>query len=337
MRATWLLGASLLTACGGGDDSAAWTDGPAGHVYVYNGSLYDLDASDGHTLRVLRPDDSIAQTMRAGESGAYFQMADAAGQGHTYQLTTTGSAITMLAATSFNPIGVVGRELIGQFDERKVVRLDLDSGATTMFDFPSSLASGVLACQSGSLYEHTLYLACLSVTATGSTAGMLTYDLDAATFGTFVPVKSDVMPISLSSNVDGTPAGAMFTLYEGTATAGTRTVYKIDHSGVSAGVVVPGTANDLDEQTAIGATVYLPLNPDNVIVPFDAMTMTPGTPIAIDHPRYVRSGGGVLWSSSKQHAGTLVKIDPTTRTLDERTFTGDPIATEINALAYGGT
>lgn len=314
---------------GSGGSLPAWNDGPPGHVYVYSGPLYDVDAHDGHILRQLTVP-GAAVTMQADADHAYFSHADDQGNGHVYQMGTTSDTETLLTAVSYNLIGVYNRTLVGQKNESQVVSVNLDTGADTETQFP-----GPYSCQNGSIFEHTLYLACIQITAAGTDAGMLTYDLDASTFGPFVTVKSGADALAAASNVNGTPDGAIFTLYEGQATTGTRTVYKISGATVSTGVPIAGTADDLDEQAAIGSMVYITLYPDQTIVPFDATTMTAGTPIAIDHPRHLRAGGGVLWVSTHQHDGQLAKVNPTTGDIQFRTF--QPIvSTEINALAYGG-
>jgi hypothetical protein len=342
MRAltTLVLGAALL-ACTGDDDGsadggmgsgsndAAWSDGPAGHLYLYSGPLYDIDAHDGRILRQLAVTHPVAMTMQADAGHAYFTKFDDGGNGRTWTLGTASDDITQISSLSFNPIGVYGRELVGQINESKVVRLNLDTGVDTQVTFP-----GTIACQQGDLFEHTLYLACMQITAAGTDAGMLTYDLDASAFGPFVIVKPGAMTLALASNVTGTPAGAMFTLYEGQAQTGTRTVYKITGTTVSAGVLVPGNADDLDQQAAIGTTIYTTMYPDRVIVPFDATTMTAGAPIAIDRPRYLRAGGGQLFASSHGHDGQLAKIDPATGMIEYRAFT-PVVSTEIDSLAYG--
>jgi hypothetical protein len=102
---------------------------------------------------------------------------------------------------------------------------------------------------------------------------------------------------------------------------------------VSAGTLVPGTANNLDQQAAIGDMVYIALNPDGVIVPFDASTMTAGTPIPIEHPRHLRAGGGFLWAGGSD--SKIAKIDPATGDVKYREF--PPLESGgIDALAFGG-
>ncbi len=311
-------------------NAAAWSDGPAGHVYVYSGPLYDIDAHDGKILRQITAP-SVAMTMQANADHAYFVKPDAQGKGRVFQLSTASNDISMLSMVSNNLLGVYKRELIGQLNGSKVVRVNLDTGVDTQTNFP-----GVVTCESGSIFEHTLLLVCLQIKASGSDAALLSYDLDTGTFAPLVVVKAGVQPLSLASNVNGTPSGVIFTLYEGQASAGTRTAYKINGTTVSAGVPIAGTANDLDPQASIGNVLYIALNPDNKIVPFDATTMTAGTTIAIDRPRRLRAGGGVLWASSKGHDGQLAKINPATGEIKYRTFER-LVSAELNAVAFGGS
>jgi hypothetical protein len=311
---------------GGGSSDTAWDDGPTGHVYAYAGPLYDIDAHDGRVLRKITAKD-VKMHMQADVDHAYFVQSDDQGDGHVYQVGLDNNDITQLSPVSNNLFGVYGGELIGHLNANKIVRIDLDTGVDTQIPVPPGPN-----CESASIFEHTLYLACVSITAAGTDAGMLTYDLDTGEFGPFVIVKEDVSALAMASNVSGTPSGALFALFEGSL-EGTRTAYKINGTTVSAGTLIPGTANNLDQQAAIGDMVYLALNPDGAIVPFDASTMTVGTPIPIEHPRYLRAGGGSLWAGGSD--SKVAKINPATGDVKYREF--PPLeAGGIDALAFGG-
>jgi hypothetical protein len=310
---------------GGTTSDAVWDDGPVGHVYVFADSLYDLDATDGRVLRQL-PTTNIDETMQADADHAYFVRDDAQGDPRVFQLGTSGDEVTQLSAVKNELLGVYAGELVGQLDGNKLVRIVLATGVDTQIPLPVGLN-----CENGSIFEHTLYLACVQNTTTGTDAGMLTYDLDSGELGQFVVVKSGVASFAAASNVTGTPSGALFALYEGVVD-GTRTAYKITGTTVSAGTPIPGTANNLDQQAAIGNMVYLALNPDGVILPFDVSTMTAGTPIAYEHPRLLRAGGGFLWAGGSD--GKLAKINPTTGDVKFRQFPQP--GGDVDAFAFGG-
>lgn len=295
-------------------------------MYVFADSLYDLDATDGSVLRQLTST-HIDETMQADADDAYFVRDDAQGDPRVFQLGTAASEATELSAVSNELLGIYAGELVGQLDGNKLVRIVLATGADSQIPLPLVGAN----CESGSIFEHTLYLACVQNTATGTDAGMLTYDLDSGEFGQFVVVKSGVATFAVASNVTGTPSGALFALYEGVL-EGTRTAYKITGTTVSAGTPISGTANNLDQQAAIGNMVYLALNPDGVIVPFDVSTMTRGTPISYEHPRLLRAGGGFLWAGGSD--GKLAKINPTTGDVKFRQFPQP--GGDVDALAFGG-
>lgn len=326
---------------GSGSDGPAWSGGPNGHVYTYSGPLYDLDARDGHVLRQIATHG--ASNMVASPDTAYFVASDGTGNGRTWKLAPDATATAKISDASPSAMyGVVGNELIGEINEEKIVRIDITSGAVTTFEYPSTPMQ-VYACENGSLSGTTVYLVCDAQTVSSSgvsmSAGMLTFDLATNTYGPYVVVTATPGELTMASNVTNTPSGVIFTLYTGTApngaTTGVRTVYKIMDTWVSAPVTIPGNSNDLDEQGAVGNTVFIGLTSDDTVVPFDAATMTPGLPINVFRPRHVRTGGGQVWIGTDQHDGRLAKLDPATRQVIYKSF---PllVSTEIEWLAYGG-
>jgi len=352
MRA--ILALMILSACtGGGDDgmdggmtgsgsdAPAWSGGPSGHVYTYSGPLYDLDARDGHVLRQIAV--HSASNMVASPDTAYFDSFDTMGTGRAFALPPAATTATQISDTNLSAIyGVTGGELIGEINEEKIARVDVATGAVTTFPFPST-PQHVFICENGSLSGTTVYLVCNSqtVSSTGITndAGMLTFDLATNTYGPYVVVTATPGDLTMASNVTNTPSGAIFTLYTGTApngaTMGTRAVYKITGTTVSAPVAITGNSNDLDEQGGIGNTVFIALTTDDTVIPFDAATMTPGLPINVFRPAHLRTGGGQVWIGTAQHDGRLAKLDPATRDVVYKSF---PllVSTEISWLAYGG-
>ena len=98
---------------------------------------------------------------------------------------------------------------------------------------------------------------------------------------------------------------------------------------------LPGVADDLDEQDAIGNTIYTTMFPANQILRFDAATLTALPPIAIEHPRHLRAGGGMLWVATRQLDGALARVEPETGAIALRTLP-DAQAHSIDSLAYGG-
>lgn len=315
--------------------SAAWNDGPIGHVFTYSTPLYDVDAHTGSVLR--QPTVRGSSGLVAGNGTAYFRhAADSDSADATeWQLPPGTLDAIPFAAQSLDPFGVVGNEVIGQDNAQSITRTDLTTGVITKVMFPEDPMAPV-ACEQGSIYEHTVYLTCQQISATSTKAAMLTYDLDANAFGPVV-VIGDGTSLVAASNVTATPAGVVFVLYTGTppngATLGTRTAYKITGTTVSAPVAIPGNSDDLDEQAAAGNTIYLTMGPDQTIVPFDVATMTAGTPIAADHPRHLIGGGGQIWFGAHGHDGQLGKLNPATGTIEYKAF---PllVSVEIDSLAY---
>jgi hypothetical protein len=348
MRA-FILGLSLLAACTGDDDGTsdgggnngsdvsapAWNDGPSGHVFTYSTPLYDVDAHTGSVLR--QPTVRGSSGLVAGNGSVYFRHpADTeSGDATEWQLPPATLDAIPFAAKSLDPYGVVGNELIGQDNAGAITRTDLTTGVITTVPFPQDPLAPA-ACENGSIYEHTVYMTCQHISAGGTKAAMLSYDLDANTFGPVVDVI-DGESLSAASNVTATPAGVVFVLYTPTppngATLGTRTAYKIMGTWVSAPVAIPGNSDDLDEQAAAGNTIYMTMGPDQTIVPFDVATMTAGTPIAADHPHHLIGGGGQIWFGAHGHDGQLGKLNPASNTIEYKAF---PllVSTEIDSLAY---
>jgi hypothetical protein len=322
-----------LGACTDPDDPGdepAWTDGPAGHVYVYAGPLYDLDAHDGRILRRIVLDHAAA-SLRATSDHAYFTKFDTAGTGRVFQLGLDSDVPTQLGEVSNLLLGTAGDQLVGVRNASEIVRTNLTTGEVT-----NTVIPGGLSCESGSIAAGTLYLACVRF-GSPSEAGMIALDLAANSFGAFIVVKSAVQPISAASNVSATPAGVVFVLYEGTASLGTRTAYAIDVAAGTAGpaIPLPGRSDDLDEQDAIGGTLYLTLFPDNQILPFEVATRTALPPITVDQPRHLRAGGDMLWVASRGLDGALARVEPVTGAVTPRTF--PPLeASGIDSLAFGG-
>ena len=326
---------------GSGSDGPAWSGGPNGHLYTYSGPLYDLDTRDGHVLRQIAARGVTA--MVASSDTPYFGGADDSGNGRTWKVAPDSSDRIQISATPLaQAYGVVGGELIGEINEEKIARLDIASGTVTTFPYPSTLEQ-IFACENGSLAAHTLYLTCMVQTLAGTdvntSAGMLTFDLDSNTYGPFVQVVATADALAMDSNVTATPSGVIFMLYTGTppngSTTGVRTAYKITGSSVSAGVTVPGNSSLLDEQGAVGSTVFLTERSENLVIPFDAATMSPGAGIAVSRPRHLVTGGGQVWVGSYGHDGQLAKLDPATGNVIYKSF---PllVSTEIDGLAYGG-
>lgn len=322
--------ASLCVACDPPADPApsepAWTDGPAGHVYVNAGPLYDIDARDG---RILREIDASAAHLQATADHAYFTDSDAEGTKRVFQLGLDDAMPEQLGEVSSILFGTHGGELVGVKNSTQIIRTDLATGAVTMTAIPAGLD-----CQSGSISAGSLYLACLRYGLT-SVAGMIVLDLDADTFGPFVEVKTGALSVSMSSNVTATPAGVVFVLYEGEPSLGTRTAYKIDGTGsVGVGVPLPGSADDLDEQAAIGNVIYSTMFPSNQIVPFDVATMRALPPIALDRPRHLRAGGELLWVGLHDGGG-LARVVPASGETVIRSLPTDGTYS-LDSLAYGG-
>ncbi len=344
-----ILAVMMLAACtggGGGDtdggstgsgDAPAWSGGPNGHLYMYSGPLYDIDARDGHVLRQITVVHPVSQLV-ANADTAYFTKFDDAGQGRTWTLAPGATDVAQISDTSMSIFGVAGSELIGIKNGANILRMDTATGAVTMFQIPAG-PSGAESCESGDLSGHVLYLACIEISASGTAAGMQAFDLDTNTFAPFVVVAPSADALALASNVTNTPSGVIFTLYTGTppngATMGTRTAYKITGTTVSAPVDLPGTSDDLDEASAVGNTVFLTAHPSGEVVPFDAATMTAGAPITVDHPRHLVTGGGQVWIGTSVHDGQLAKLDPATGAVVYKSFEV-LVSTNLDSLAYGG-
>lgn len=307
-------------------DAPAWTGGPAGHVYVNAGPLFDIDARDG---RVLRQIEASGRNLRATSDHAYFTDFDDEGTGRVFQLGLDSDVPVQLGDVSNLLLGTAGGQLVGVKNGNEIVRTDLASGVVTKTPIP-----GALSCESGSIAAGSLYLACVRF-GISHVAGMITLDLAANTFSPFIVVKADVTPLAMASNVNATPAGVVFVLYEGGASLGTRTAYGIDAAGtVGAPIPLPGASDDLDDQDAIGNTIYTTLYPANQILPFDVATMTALPPIAIEHPRHLRAGGGMLWTDTGQLDGALARVEPATGDVVLRSLPSLEAA-GIDALAFG--
>lgn len=322
---------------GSGSDSAAWSGGPNGHVYSYSGPLYDVDARDGHVLRQITV--KSATTLVASPDTPYFGGFDDDGNGRMWKVAPGETERTQISDTPLAQVyGVLGGELIGEINQEKIARLEIASGTVTTFEFPSTLTQ-IYGCENGSLSAHTVYLTCIaeSVSSTGvsRSAGMLTFDLDTNTYGPYVEVMADADSLALASNVTNTPSGVIFSLYTGDATTAVRTAYKITGTSVSAGVTLPGNTVDLDEQGAVGSTVFLTELSENLVIPFDAATMSPGAGIAVSHPHHLVTGGGQVWVGANGHDGQLAKLDPATGNVVYKSFPR-VVSTEIDWLAYGG-
>jgi hypothetical protein len=334
MRAL-LLGLIALTACTDPPpdptgDEPVWTDGPAGHVYVYAGPLYDIDARDGRILRKITLDHA-ASNFQATADHAYFTKFDAGGNGRVFALGLDTDTPEQLGEVSNVLAGVVAGEVIGLRNGKEIVRTDLATGAVTKTMVPAGLE-----CASASLTGSKLYLVCMRFAPTRD-VGAIVHDLAAGTSTNLIVVKTGVQPLALASNITATPAGVVFVLYEGMASAGTRTAYPLDVAAgtVGAAVPLPGTSDDLDEQGAIGNTIFLTLFPSGQVLPFDVSTMTARAPIPVDRPRHLRTGGGWLWLATHGLDGVLARVDPLTGAQALRTF--PPLeASGIDSLAYGG-
>ena len=337
-----MVGLSLVAACTGGDDdgtldgggsdsAAAWSDGPTGHVFTYSGPVSDIDARTGSVLRQLTVHGGSG--LVAGGGTVYFRHSpeSSSADADEWQLPPATTTPIPFALKSLDPFGVVGNEVIGQDNDEAITRTDLTTGAITKVMFPPNSMAPV-ACENGSIYEHTVYMTCQQISATGTKAAMLTYDLDANAFGPVV-VIADGTSLVAASNVTATAAGVVFVLYSGSATLGTRSAYKITGTTVSAPVAIPGNSSDLDEQAAAGTTIYMTMGPDQTIVPFDVATMTAGAAIAADRPRHLIGGGGQIWFGAHGHDGQLGKLDPATNTIEYKTL---PllVSTEIDSLAF---
>lgn len=325
----------------GSDDAPAWSGGPNGHVYTYSGPLYDLDARDGHVLRQIAV--HSASNMVASTDTAYFDSFDAMGTGREFELAPNATAAAQISETSLSGVyGVTGGELIGEINEEKIARVDVTTGLVTTFPFPST-STQIYICENGSLSGTTVYLVCNAQTLSSSgvtmSTGMLTFDLATNTYGPYVVVTDAPGDLTMASNVTNTPSGVIFTLYTGTApngaTTGVRTVYKIMDSWVSAPITIAGNSDDGDEQGAVDNTVFIALTSGNTVIPFDAASMTAGTPITVTNPRHLRTGGGQVWIGTEQHDGRLAKLDPASRAVVYKSFP-PVVSTEIDWLAYGG-
>jgi hypothetical protein len=184
---------------------------------------------------------------------------------------------------------------------------------------------------------------CMKISASGQEAGMMDFDVGAMTFGPYVSVAPAMaMDSPLASNLTYTSAGLLFSYLTGGATSGSRKVFHIDPTSyaVSPGVMVAGMSNNLDEQDAVGTTVWMTQLPSNQVVPFDVATMTAGNAVSVSHPRHLRTGGGQVFVGMRGMPteptgdGAVAKIDPATGTVAFRTFPKP--GSEVESLAFTG-
>ncbi len=265
----------------------------------------------------------------------YFKKFNAAGMARVYSIGLGSDALTEVIAQSANLRTVGGGRVLG--DRNSSVLVVYNPATNTAAEIPVPLG---LQCEGRSASDTAYYLVCVRTTVAGTDVGLVAFDLGTMQFSPFVVVKSRVGAISFTSNATYTPAGILFGLYEGGASRGTRTAYRIDPGtmAVSAGVAVPGVSDDLDEQVAIGGKVYLTMYPANQVVPVDVATLAAGGPIAVAKPRHIvaggAAGGGALFVVT--NAGTddaLAKVDPASGAMALRTF--PPLeASKIDSMAF---
>jgi hypothetical protein len=319
-----------------GSSGAAWSGGPAGHVYAYAGPLYDIDATNGAILRTIKLDHP-ASLMQATPSAAFFGKFDAAGKGKVFSVGLSSDEATEVVHASANLRAVGGGKVLGDRNSSIVITYDPATQEATETPIPVPLQ-----CEGRSASDSTFYLVCIQIGVAGTDIGLLAFDIATRKFSPFVVVKTGSSALALASNATYTPAGVLFSLYEGSAVTGSRTAYRIDlaTSAVSAGVALPGMSDDLDSQDAIGSVVYLTEYPSDQILPVDVATLTPAAPIAIQQPMHLRAGGGALWVAMRgmdkaTAGGALAKVSPASGEIAIRAF--PPLeASEVATLAFGG-